>query len=146
MFPEIAQLEFKEQTPQADQMGTSFLFDFAQGDFTVRDGRLVKIQNNEAIKFWISKILQTEKYRYLIYERADKNEYGVILEDLLIGRDYPPAFIESELKREITAALLKHPQIRSLSDWKIEKNNPQLKISFKVNLINDSTFQQEVNL
>ena len=146
MFPEIAQLEFKEQSAQMYQMGTSFLFNFKIGDFDVRDGRLVKVQDNEALKIWIAKILKTEKYRYLIYERSDKNEYGVIIEDLLVGRDYPQAFIESELKREIEAAMLKHPLISSLSDWQIQKANPFLNISFKVNTINGSSFIQEVNI
>ncbi len=146
MFPEITRLDIEKEPAETTQLGTSFFFDFSRGDFLVRDGRLVKCQDIEALKIWVNKMLKTEKFRYKIYERTDENEYGVILEDLLIGRDYPPAFVESELKREIEAALLRHPLIGSLSDWRIKKASPLVVISFRVNLVNGSFFDKEVNI
>lgn len=147
MLPQVAQLQF-ETTSNTDlpQTGKSFLFDFEAGDFILKDGRLVEISDLEAIKVWIEKILRTEKYRYKVYEREDKNEYGVVLEDLIVGNNFPHSFVEAELKREISQALTKHPMIQSLSGWEIEKKNPILKISFKVNLIDGSSFAQEVSL
>lgn len=147
MLPKIAELQFKT-TDNTDlpQMGKSFLFDFKTGDFVLKDGRLVEISGIEAVKVWIQKILKTEKYRYKVYEREDKNEYGIVLEDLIVGNNFPQSFVESELKREITGALTKHPMIKSLTDWKIEKKNPLLNISFKVNLLDGNNFTQEVNL
>lgn len=147
MLPKIAELQFKTtDTSDLPKMGKSFLFDFKTGDFVLKDGRPVEIWGIEAVKAWIEKILRTEKYRYKVYEREDKNEYGVVLEDLIVGNNFPRVFVESELKREITAALTRHPIIRSLTDWKIEKKNPTLNISFKVNLFDGNDFTQEVRL
>ncbi|WP_432662446.1 DUF2634 domain-containing protein [Wukongibacter baidiensis] len=147
MLPQVTQLQFKTtNNTDLPETGKSFLFDFEAGDFVLKDGRLVEISDLEAIKVWIEKILRTEKYRYKVYEREDKNEYGVVLEDLIVGNNFPHSFVEAELKREISQALTKHPMIQSLSDWEIEKKNPTLKISFKVNLIDGNSFAQEVSL
>ncbi len=147
MLPEIAQLQInRTDSDDLPYVGKSFLFDFENGDFILRDGRLVEVSGIEALKVWIEKILRTEKYRYEIYEREDKKEYGVILEDLIVGNNFSYSFIEAELKREITEALTKNPLILSLSNWNIQKENPLVKISFKVNLKDESSFIQEVNL
>lgn len=147
MLPEIAQLQINiTDNNDLPYIGKSFLFDFENGDFILRDGRLVEVSDTEALKVWIEKILRTEKYRYKVYEREDKKEYGVVLEDLIVGNNFPYSFVEAELKREITEALTKNPLIQFLSDWKIEKENPLLKISFKVNLKDKTSFTQEVSL
>ena len=147
MLPEIAQLQInRTDSDDLPYVGKSFLFDFENGDFILRDGRLVEVSGIEALKVWIEKILRTEKYRYEIYEGEDKKEYGVILEDLIVGNNFSYSFIEAELKREITEALTKNPLILSLSNWNIRKENPLVKISFKVNLKDESSFIQEVNL
>lgn len=147
MLPKIAALQFKPtDSTGLPNIGKSFLFDFNTRDFVLKDGRLVEVLGIEAVKIWIEKILRTEKYRYKVYEREDKNEYGVVLEDLIVGNNFPKVFVESELKREITKALTKHPMIQSLTDWNTEKNNPKLNISFKVNLLDGNTFTQEVKL
>ncbi len=147
MLPQITQLQInttdKNDLPYT---GKSFLFDFEKGDFVLMDGRLVEISELEALKMWIEKILRTEKYRYKVYEREDKNEYGVVLEDLIVGNNFPQSFVESELKREISEALKRNPMIQSLSNWNIEKENPLLKISFKVNLKDETFFTHEVSL
>lgn len=147
MLPKIAELQFKPtDSTGLPNIGKSFLFDFNTGDFVLKDGRLVEVLGIEAVKIWIEKILRTEKYRYKVYDREDKNEYGVVLEDLIVGNNFPKVFVESELKREITKALTKHPMIQSLTDWNTEKNNSKLNISFKVNLLDGNTFTQEVEL
>ena len=147
MLPEIAQLQInRTDSDDLPYVGKSFLFDFENGDFILRDGRLVEVSGIEALKVWIEKVLRTEKYRYEIYEREDKKEYGVVLEDLIVGNNFSYSFIEAELKREITEALTKNPLILSLSNWNIQKENPLVKISFKVNLKDESSFIQEVNL
>ncbi|WP_129599806.1 DUF2634 domain-containing protein [Anaerophilus nitritogenes] len=145
MFPQVVNLKMKEEEPKdLPRIGKSFLFDFDKGDFVIRDGRLVEISDIDAVKGWIDKVLRTEKYKYKIYERKDKNEYGVIVEDLIIGKNLPKDFIEAELKREISQSLMKHPMIKSISNWKIEKKTSYLNLSFKVNLIDGESFNKEV--
>lgn len=127
------------------KMGKSFLFDFKTGDFVIRDGKLVEIEDIEALKIWIEKILRTEKFKFKIYKKEDKNQYGITIQDLIAGYNYPKEFIESEIKREVTEALLKNVLIESLEDWTIEKSNPVLNISFRVVLKDGNSFDKEVS-
>lgn len=146
MLPEVTKLELRPQTSETPKLGKSFLFDFTTGDFVIKDGRLVRVEDIDALKVWITKIIKTERFRFRIYERSDKDEYGVTIEDLIVGHDYPPAFIESELKREVTAALTRHPLIQDLTEWKIEKENPLVKVYFRVLLATGTSFTQEVTV
>lgn len=149
MLPKITDIEIQNNIESDDEtlhIGKSFLFDFEKGDFVVKDGKLVTIDGIEAIKMWITKVLKTEKGRFKIYEQENKElEYGINIEDLIIGQNYPQSFIEAELKREITTALTKHSSIDNLSDFNIERNNSFLKINFKVNLKSGESFEKEVN-
>ena len=49
---------------KASNGGKSFYFDFEKGDFNVIDGRLQEINNLEALKLWITKILKTAKLKF----------------------------------------------------------------------------------
>ena len=71
----------------------SYMFDFENGDFIARDGKLIECDGISAIKVWIEKILRTEKGRYSIYSDT---EYGCHLEDFTIGNSYTAEFIEVE--------------------------------------------------
>lgn len=131
-------------------IGKSFLFDFGKSDFVIKDGKLIVIKDTDALKVWIEKILKTERFKFEIYnvteDQVQNTEYGVTLIDLLIGHDYPISFVESEIKREITEALQRHPLIQRLEDWEIKKDNPLISVGFKVILINGNILEQEVKL
>ncbi len=143
MLPEISSIEINtENTSKATKLGKSFLFDFKKGDFILKDGRLVKTDDIEALKVWIEKVLRTEKFRFEIYKDV---EYGVTIEDL-IGQTLPRQFVESELKREIREAIIKHPAVQDISNLATEQDGSKFKISFKVNLVDGNTFEQEVNI
>ncbi|MEG0775502.1 DUF2634 domain-containing protein [Clostridium sp.] len=135
-----------QSTVLSNNIGKSFLFDFNTGDFVLKDGKLVVIEDIEALKVWIEKILRTEKYKFKVYEKEDTRlEYGVTLQDLIVGNNYPIEFIQSEIRREVAAALLKHPLILGLDNWNIEKDNPILKVSFRVLLKDGRTLGNEVS-
>lgn len=81
----------------------------------------------EAIKQAIFKILQTERYSFLIYDW----NYGVELEGLL-GKD--PLFVLAEIERRVTEALLQDDRITSLSDFIINQiGGSDFIISFTAN-------------
>lgn len=144
MLPVVTELEINtNEIADPQTIKKTFSFDFSTGDFIVTDGKIVILENLDAIKMWIEKVLRTEKNRFEIYKNI---EYGVTLEDLTVGQNYSQAFIEVELKREISEALLKNKYIKSLSGWFIKKENPVLNISFTVNLIDGLSFTQEVNI
>ncbi|TCO69495.1 DUF2634 domain-containing protein [Marinisporobacter balticus] len=143
MFPDIANTEIDTQkSAETTNLGKSFLFDFDKGDFILQDGRLVNVEDIEALKVWIEKVLRTEKFRFEIYKNVD---YGVALEDL-IGQTLPRQFVESELKREIRESVIKHPMVSDISNLIAEQDGSKLKISFKVNLVDGNTVNTEVNI
>ncbi len=92
-----------------------------------------KIDNEEAIRQLVMKILYTERYAYVIYS----SQYGVEL-DRLIGKDYD--FIVSDLERTITEALLADDRILSITDFAVEQTAiDRMSATFTVNSVNINT-------
>lgn len=150
MLPSIADLEFEnDELAEEDvpTIGKSFLFDFKKGDFVLKDGKLVVLEGIEALKMWIIKVIRTEKFRFRIYENTgfeDDEQYGVMLEDL-IGSNFDREFIEAEIEREVTEALLLHEYIISVDEWQFERNSKKMTVSFAVTTY-DETLNMEVDL
>lgn len=67
----------------------------------------------EAIKQTIYKILNTERYKYLIYSW----NYGIELMDLY---GQPPLFVCSELERRVKEALLQDDRITSVDGFEFD--------------------------
>ena len=133
MFPDSNSVTVNNETKSSS--GTkSYLFDFASGDFVVRDGKLVECDGIDSIKVWIEKILRTEKGRYNIYNNT---EYGCHLEDLIIGNSYTVEFIEAELKREIEDALKQNSQIKSVINFQIIRSKHSITVTLEVVLNNE---------
>jgi phage baseplate assembly protein W len=79
----------------------------------LKKGRIIGwADGSEAVKQAVFKILQTERFRYLIYD----SDYGCELANL-IGRD--PLFVKSELRRRITEALMQDDRIDNVTDFEI---------------------------
>ena len=132
MFPHSTDIILDNESNTS--IGTkSYMFDFENGDFVVRDGKLIECDGIESIKVWIEKILRTEKGRYPIY---DNTEYGCHLEDLIIGNSYTAEFIEAELKREIQDALKQNPKITSVTNFNITRNTNAITVTLEV-VLND---------
>ena len=132
MFPNSNDITIDNESNTS--IGTkSYMFDFENGDFIVRDGKLIECDGIDAIKVWIEKILRTEKGRYPIY---DNTEYGCHLEDLIIGNSYTAEFIEAELKREIEDALKQNPRITSVTNFNIIRNKNAITVTLEV-VLND---------
>ncbi len=146
MFPSLELDSVSSSETNEDEFGTSFLFDFNEGDFIVKDGKLVKAESLEAIQVWIEKILRTEKFKSEIYSKDGQEEYGATIRSLIMGKKFPVYFLQSELKREITEALQNHPKISSISDLATEQNGYELRISLTVNLVDGETLDTEVNI
>ena len=132
MFPNSIDITLDNET-QTSSGTKSYMFDFENGDFVVRDGKLIECDGIESIKVWIEKILRTEKGRYPIY---DNTEYGCHLEDLIIGNSYTAEFIEAELKREIQDALKQNPKITSVTNFNITRNTNAITVTLEV-VLND---------
>ena len=132
MFPNSTDITLDNKSDTSS--GTkSYMFDFENGDFVVRDGKLIECDGISAIKVWIEKILRTEKGRYPIY---DNTEYGCHLGDLIIGNNYTAEFIEAELKREIGDAIKQNTQITSVTNFNITRNINAITVTLEV-VLND---------
>ncbi len=128
-------------TSTVTKLGRCFLFDYDTGNFVLKDGRLVECTEVEAVEQWIKLILQTYKDKYNVYKGTD---FYCNIEDL-VGQK-PNGFIFSELKREITEALLKHRYIKSVDDFEFTNEREKTIINFTVTLIDDTALTQEVKV
>jgi len=110
-----AELEIVEE----EQPSLTFGIDFDRG-------RVIgMVDGLEAVKQAVFLILQTERYRYLIYTP----DYGSELEGL-IGRD--PLFVQSELKRRIREALMQDDRIEDVTNFSIQFDGDNALVRFTV--------------
>ena len=85
-----------------------------------------EINDLDAIKQAVYKILYTERFNYLIYSW----DYGVEFENL-IGKDYE--FIVGDLQRRIEEALLQDDRIKKIENLNIKKDKKDsISVSFIV--------------
>lgn len=95
----------------------------------------------EEVKQTIYKILNTERYKYLIYSW----DYGVEFADL-IGE--PVSYVCSEVQRRITEALMQDDRIESVSDFQFDTSNrKEVVCTFTVHTIfGDVSGERMVNI
>ena len=110
-------------------MKNTYKFDFKKGEFVFENKDAVVLTGVDALKQWIEKCIRTQLNRYAMYKGTG---YGANIEDLIIGHSYNLDFAESELRREIETALLKHEDIYTLENFKTTKNDALLSIEFTI--------------
>ncbi|MDD2402355.1 MAG: DUF2634 domain-containing protein [Clostridia bacterium] len=94
----------------------------------------------EALKQAIYKVLNTEKYEYPIYSF----NYGIELESL-IGKD--PMYVQIELKRRIKDCLLQDERITSVDNFEFVVTGDELLCTFNVaSIYGEITITKEVNI
>ena len=86
------------------------------------------VDEKEAVKQAIMLILNTERYKFLIYSW----NYGAELE-ALIGTH--PDIVEDEAERLISEALLQDDRITAVYDFEFSRNRDTLLVNFKVDSI-----------
>ncbi len=96
-------------------------------------------KNIESMKQVIFKILNTHRYKYLIYSW----DYGIEVDDLY-GESIE--YVKIELKRRITEALIQDDRIDSVEDFSFEysKNRNELIVNFTVNTVFGSIDDRKV--
>ena len=113
-------------------MKNTYNFDFNQGEFVILGGAVAVLTGVDAIRLWIDKTIRTQFGRYYTY--GDKS-YGANIEDLIIGKSYGFDFVESELKREIETALLRHEDILGMDKFSVVKRGTVLEVSFTLKTV-----------
>lgn len=129
MIPTNGLMSFPEEKV-SDQTMSTYLYDFDEGDFVLKDGKLVRVEGADAIRIWVEKLLRTEKGLYTVYGKED---YGTNVNDLVMGNILPLDFVRAELERIISEAIMIHPQIFNVTDFNITRENEVLAIGFTIN-------------
>ena len=80
-------------------MFREYAYDYENNRLLLRDGQTYLVEGNEALRIWIFKALDTERFRYTAYD----SDYGSEI-DTLIGA-VNSSVILPELKRFIIEAL-----------------------------------------
>lgn len=147
MFPEIDlnNRVINEEEILEENLGRTFLFDFKENDFILKDGKMIEVEGKEGIKIWVEKVIRTDKFKFNVY-KSERDSFGTTIRDFALGRKIPTIFIESELKRELTEALKYHPMISDCVNWKVEHILADVKIKFTIILRDGDTIDinQEV--
>lgn len=86
------------------------------------------IDGLEAVRQAIYLILNTERYKHLIYSW----DYGIEIEDL-IGRE--KEYVYPELKRRITEALVQDDRVLEVSDFDFKNAGGKVTVTFSVSTV-----------
>jgi hypothetical protein len=134
-LPSISELEFETAaviTPAT--VHRTFDWDFEAGDFKRTDGKLVELTGIDYLKVWINKALRTIR-NTLIYVGEN---YGSEHQSL-IGGNFKPDFLRSEMERTIREALLENDAISQVDNFTFAQSGARMEISFTVNSIFGTT-------
>lgn len=104
-----------------------YLYDFDLKEFVLKEGKLVIVEENEALAIWVRKALSTERYRYLAYTW----DYGHEI-NRLIGSGYSKEYTLSEVVRYIRECILINPYIKDIENVDIVLEGELLKVTFKL--------------
>lgn len=113
-------------------MKNTYNFDFKQCEFVFEKGTAVVLTERDALMLWVEKAIRTQIDRYKIYSGK---KYGAYIEDLVIGKSYGFDFVESEMKREIETALLRHEDILAVTGFSAVRSSSGLNVTFTLKTI-----------
>lgn len=124
-----------EIQPEAETPSRTYKVDFANGRISGF------VDESEAMQQAIYKILQTERFDYLIYSW----NYGVEMK-ALFGKSYP--VVESEVKRVIKEALIADSRITDVVDFKVTRVDKRtVAVSFTaLTIFGEINIETEVNV
>lgn len=144
MFPNIFIEETATENSKAS-VGCDFVFDYEKGQHLLQNSSLVECSEIQSVKQYIQNVLRTQANAYKVYTEDETETFGISIYDYLGTRRLPMGYLNSELKREVTEQLLRHPLISSVSNWIGTRERQGLHISFTVTLT-DGTILEEGDL
>jgi len=130
-FPDV----FIESLPITDEeqdSGVDFLFDYETGQHVMNGSVLSECNDLRKVRQFIQNVLRTPANTYKDYVKGEKETFGLSIYNYIGQRKLPAGYINSELKREVTENLLRHPMIVEVKDWNAKRERRGLNISFTV--------------
>jgi hypothetical protein len=137
MFPNDF-IESVTTAEETSEVGCDFLFDYETGQHIMKNAMLTECTVLQGIQQYIQNVLRTKINTYGVYTKGETDAFGVSIYNYLGTRTLPMAYLNSELKREVTMQLKEHPLIASVSEWTGERERQGLSIAFKVTLTDGS--------
>lgn len=135
MFPNAFIEPVTETTEnEVTDTGVDFLFDYAEGRHIMTGGVPSKQSIFIGVKQYVENVLRTPADTYKVYTKGETESFGISIYKYIGQRSLPMGYLNSELKREVTENLLRHPLITSVDNWQGEREKRDLKISFSVTL------------
>ena len=165
MFPSVF-IENTETKSESENVGIDFSFDYTTGQHIMKGFVLNECTQLETVRQYIQNVLRTQANIYGVYVKGETEIFGITvyehigtkksLSKFAYGKFAPTVrctslhyhlgYVNSELKREVTELLLKHPLIKDVSKWNGVREKRGLNISFTVTRTDNSliTFSEEV--
>lgn len=121
-----------------ETVGEDFLFDYGTGQHLMMGGSPEKRSVFIGVKQYIENVLRTPADTVKVYTKGETESFGISVYKYLGQRNLPVGYLGSELKREITENLLRHPLISDVTNWKSEREPRGLRIEFSAVLSDES--------
>lgn len=145
MFPNVS-IEEISVTDETENVGCDFLFDYEKGQHIIRSGVLAECNTIQGIQQFIQNVLRTKANSYKVYTESETEAFGISIYDYIGTRKLPDGYLNSELKREVTETLLKHPFISEVKNWNGKRNKRGLAISFTTVLTDNTLIETSENV
>lgn len=126
-YPFLYPRQVEEENPKELRLAEEWAWDYETQSFKFEKGKFYKVYKNEAIKIWLWKLFQTQRFLYKVYN----GDYGEEL-TTLIGRGYTQGLVYSEAKRFVEEAIYYnlHDYVEKITNFKVEFDNGNLIVSF----------------
>lgn len=104
-----------------------YAYDFKQNELKLdKNGNTYLVEGNEALKIWIYKALNTERFYYTAYSE----DFGSEHKEQLTGHVIDSEVLKLELERFIIEALMINSYILELDNFTFNKSGTDLEVSF----------------
>lgn len=145
ILPKINFIDYSTNNTIADKITNrkTFLIDFQKKKMLRSNGKLIKTDDERAVRMWLEKVLLTEKFKWNIYKENGLNQYGMRYKAMLLGQRFPTPVLYSEFERELIETVAKNKQIKEIKNIEINLDRHTLKTRFDVVLQNFKTFEWE---
>lgn len=104
-----------------------YAWDYKNNDFLLKNGKFVIVEGLEAIKVWIWKALQTQRYKYLAYTW----QYGNEIENA-IGQGLSNSATQAEVKRYVEECLSINPYIQGMTSFALNLDGSNANLSLTI--------------
>lgn len=151
MFPDIvnATLEVyslpgEVATEAENPSEVELAFDFAKGEFMYENGEPKRLtERKEIVKQWMTKVYNTQRGRWKVYQDEEGHPYGFPIEDFIGQSLYPQDMGVELIKKETIETMLIHKWIERISDMIVLQVEDRFYQRYTVHLVGGETIEGE---